>query len=322
MVAALAQALLAGVVLAGIDDLPLLTVLAVATGATGAFSLPAAAALLPETVPGEELRPANVLAGLGLSAARIGGAAVAGLLVALVGPGWGLAVDALSFLVAAGCYQRVETTTVAEEVSQETSTWHQLRDGWSEFTSRRWTWVVVLAFLWINAAWVGGATVLGPAAADVTVGRRGWGLVLAANGVGLLLGGLLALRWQPSRALLTGMVGMIGLSLPLLGLATVPLFSVLAGAAIVAGVGVQLFEISWQTSLQEHVSPGRLARVQSYDAAGSFIAIPLGQVAVGPIAELVGLRPVLLGCAAVILVATLLALAEPSVRTLRASASS
>lgn len=322
VVAALTQALLAVAVLAGVEDLRILTLLAVVTGATGAFSLPAAAALLPETVPPGELRPANALAGIGLSGAAVGGAAVAGLLVAVVGPGWGLAVDAVSFLLAAGCYAGVRTSSAARQAGEPTSTWQELRDGWSEFVARRWTWVVVLAFLGINTAWVGGATVLGPAVADQTVGRRAWGLVLAANGAGLLLGGILALRWQPSRPLLVGMLATLGLSLPLFGLALVPLFAVLVGAGLVAGVGVQLFEVSWQTALQEQVPTARLARVQSYDAVGSFVAIPLGQVAVGPLAEAAGLRPVLLGCAVVILLATVLAVADPSVRGLRASTTS
>lgn len=63
--------------------------------------------------------------------------------------------------------------------------------------------------------------------------------------------------------------------------------------------------------------PNRLARVYSYDALGSCLAIPVGQVAVGPVAERVGLAPTLLGCAALVVVATLFALASSEVRGLR-----
>lgn len=65
ILAALAQGLLAVAVLRGVDDLGVLTALAVATGATGAFSLPAASALVPETVPAADRQPANALAGSG-----------------------------------------------------------------------------------------------------------------------------------------------------------------------------------------------------------------------------------------------------------------
>jgi len=65
------------------------------------------------------------------------------------------------------------------------------------------------------------------------------------------------------------------------------------------------------------VPPERLARVYSYDALGSYLAIPLGEVAVGPIAERVGIGPTLVGCAALIAAATLTALVSNDVRQLR-----
>jgi len=59
-----------------------------------------------------------------------------------------------------------------------------------------------------------------------------------------------------------------------------------------------------------------LARVYSYDAVGSFIAIPVGEILVGPLAHAFGTTPVLLGCAAVIVVASFAALSTRSVRRL------
>lgn len=103
VLATVVQGLLAAAVLRGIEDVRVLTALAVLSGATAAFSLPAAAALIPETVPPRDRPPANALVGIGLSGSTVAGAAIAGLLVAAVGPGWGLAVDAASFLLAAGC---------------------------------------------------------------------------------------------------------------------------------------------------------------------------------------------------------------------------
>ncbi len=59
-----------------------------------------------------------------------------------------------------------------------------------------------------------------------------------------------------------------------------------------------------------------LSRVYSYDALGSFVAIPVGQVVVGPLAAGLGLHATLLGCAVAVVVVTGLALCEPSLRTL------
>jgi len=186
-----------------------------------------------------------------------------------------------------------------------------------EFVARSWVWVVVLQFGVVNAAFVGSVTVLGPAVADTTIGRAGWGLVLAVQSAGLVAGALLALRWPAQRALRRG-VGLTLLSaLPPLALAGQAPVAVLAAAAFLAGVGIEQFTIAWDISLQQHVPPQALARVYSYDAVGSFIAIPLGEVAVGPLAASTGTSTTLIGCAAVITAATLLALGNTNVRQLR-----
>jgi MFS family permease len=88
----------------------------------------------------------------------------------------------------------------------------------------------------------------------------------------------------------------LGGSLWLVGLALFPLPAVLLPAAFVTGVAMEQFGVAWEVSLQEHVPADKLARVYSYDALGSFLAIPIGQVAAGPIADHVGARAALLGC--------------------------
>src|SRR3712207_9021936 len=53
-----------------------------------------------------------------------------------------------------------------------TTLFRSLREGWTEFVSRRWVWVVVLQFMIVNAAVAGGLHVLGPTVADETFGDR------------------------------------------------------------------------------------------------------------------------------------------------------
>lgn len=59
--AALTQGVVAGLVLSGTATVPWLVVLSVLNGAVSAVSLPTTAAMVPETVPDELLRPANAL---------------------------------------------------------------------------------------------------------------------------------------------------------------------------------------------------------------------------------------------------------------------
>jgi MFS family permease len=52
-----------------------------------------------------------------------------------------------------------------------------------------------------------------------------------------------------------------------------------------AGVSFGLFGVVWAQSLQTHIPPEKLARVYAYDALGSFVAIPVGEIAAGPLAQ-------------------------------------
>ncbi|CAH0311987.1 MFS transporter [Microbacterium sp. Bi128] len=320
LAAAATQGTIAALVLTGTAGIPALVALGVINGAVAAVSLPAAAALVPDTVPAAQLRPANALLRLGLNAGSIVGASAGAGVIALIGPGWGLAIDAAAFAVAALLYARLRLPAVpaAAAAAERTSVLSDLREGWREFSSRRWIWIVVLQFAVLNAAFTGATVVLGPLVADESLGRGAWGLVVAAQTAGFALGAVLALRWRPRRALGIGVAGMAVAALPVAALAAAPALAVLVGAFALGGLAMEVFAIAWDQSLQSHVPREALSRVYSYDMVGSFIAVPLGEIAVGPLAHAVGTTPVLLGCAAVILVATACAAASRSVWGIRA----
>ncbi|KTS01939.1 membrane protein, partial [Microbacterium testaceum] len=150
----------------------------------------------------------------------------------------------------------------------------------------------VLQFAVLNAAFTGGTTVLGPLVADETFGRGGWGLVIAAQTGGFALGALLALRWRPRRALGIGVAAMASAALPVATLALAPTLPALIAAFALGGFAIELFAIAWDQSLQAHVPREALSRVYSYDMVGSFIAVPLGEIVVGPLAHAAGTVPV------------------------------
>jgi MFS family permease len=315
LLAAVSQAIVAVSVLGGFGSVALLAILGIVNGAGAAGSLPAAAALLPQTVPGHLLRQANALARIGIATAMIVGSAVGGVLVASIGPGWGLAIDAATFAASAACFARVRVRQATSAVPI-TKPLKQLWDGWTEFTARSWVWTVVLQFLVVNAVVAASVQVLGPAVADHTIGRTNWGLVLAAQAVGTLLGGVFAAYWQPRYALFFG-VALGGVELlPILALAHLPEAAVLVIAMFLSGLAIEQFSVAWEVSLQQHIAADALARVYSYDALGSLAAVPIGQLIVGPLAHVVGVPATLDGAAGALMVATAASLAVPSVRRL------
>jgi hypothetical protein len=72
----------------------------------------------------------------------------------------------------------------------------------------------------------------------------------------------------------------------------------------------------WETSLGEHIPPGSLSRVSSYDYLSSTGMIPLGNVLVGILAAAVGVYPSLVAMTVVGIGAALVVVSIPAVRHL------
>ncbi|XVU25603.1 MFS transporter [Actinoplanes sp. CA-054009] len=319
LAAALSQGIVAFLVLSDMATVPLLIVLGAFNGMVGALALPASSSILPQTVPADIRQQANAINRLTLNSAVILGAPLAGVVVAATNPGWGIAIDAVTFFLAALVFMALRSLP-APEKPKDAARPHifaDLRTGWTEFWSRTWLWVVVAAFSVINACWAGGLYVLGPAVADETFGRRAWGFVLAAQTGGMIIGALIAMRLRVRRLLFLGAASTFGMALPLLLLGLYPQVLVLIVGAILAGGLLEQFGVAWETTMQEHVPADKLARVYSYDMVGSFVAIPIGELLVGPISHVVGVEATLVGAGVLVVLAVLGMLASRDVRTLR-----
>jgi MFS family permease len=312
---ALTQAIAAGLLLTGNATIASLLLLEALNGASSAFLFPAVAGITPQTVAPTLLQQANAALRLGQNAAWIGGSAVAGFLVVAVGSGWSLAADALAYALGALLLSRIRLPRSDRAVA--TSALRDLRDGWAEFRARTWVWVIVVQFTFVNLAIACGFSTLGPVIADETVGRRVWGLVLAAQAAGMILGGLAALRVRPLHPLRFGVIASALIVPILVALAFAPQALPLVLCAAASGFGIEVFSVAWDLSLQQHVPPDRLSRVAAYDVLGSFVFIPIGYVLAGPLSEAFGVTTTATACAVVALGATLTSLSVRDVRTLR-----
>lgn len=311
--AAATAALMSVSVLAGFASVPLLAMIGLVNGAVAAIALPASASITPETVPPDLLQPANAILRIGTNSASITGASLGGMLVASAGSGWAMAVVATAFLVEALGYVGFGGRRVHRPRAHPLA---ELREGWSEFVSRPWVWIVVLQFMIVNTAMSGGEQVLGPAVADSTFGRGAWGIALASQTAGAVVGGLFAARWLPSRALLYGVALVIMEAPPLLALGLAPHLVVVIPAMFLCGMAMEQFVVAWDLSLQENVPGEKLARVYSYDMIGSMVAVPIGQLTIGPVAASIGSSATLVWCAALIVITTLVTLLSRDVRAL------
>jgi hypothetical protein len=87
--------------------------------------------------------------------------------------------------------------------------------------------------------------------------------------------------------------------------------------AFVAGAGIELFNLGWTLAMQENIEERMLSRAFSYDALGSLVATPVGQLAYGPLALAFGSRDVLIVSGIAYTGICLLTLLSRSVRNLQ-----
>lgn len=273
--------------LTGTATVPMLAVLAAIYGSLSAFWYPAMSALTPEVVPDTHLQTANGFLAMAQNGGMIVGAALGGALVATLGSGIAIAIDALSFLVAAllvFSFRQVSRKSESEE-----SVFSDLGHGWRVFISYKWIVVVVGAFSIIVMVWRGSEEVMGPVLAlDIYGGAAGWSVVLASQAAGLLVGAFLGTRIDPKHPMVFGMVVTLAMPMFMFVLALQSPLFVVAIAAFITGISLDIFYVVWITAVQRKVPREALSRVTSYDAFGSLLFGPIGLAISGPLISGVG----------------------------------
>ena len=181
--------------------------------------------------------------------------------------------------------------------------------------SRTWLWLTIVDAALFQFAVLGSFYVLGPLVAEHALhSRSAWAVILAAFGLGAVIGGGAALRFHPQRPLVALHVVMLGVAPGLILLAVHAPTFLIASAEVLAGFAMGFGGTVWETTLQEKIRPEALSRVSAYDWMGSGALRPLGLIAAGPVAAAIGVRPTLLGAAAVLLGTSGVSLLVPSVR--------
>lgn len=310
-----AFAVLAAMLLTGWVPLLLLVGAAAVAGCASALLLPTLTGVMPDVVDRGHLQAANGLLRLGGNAATIGGIAVAGAAVALLGPGVAAAVDAATYLIAAALLAGLRVGPPAPRARRRV--WADLREGFREFAGRQWLWVVVASAAFLNAGTAATFTVLGPVlAAQRLGGAIGWSVILAGYIAGMLLSVLAVLRIQPARPLRTAALVTPLLAAPLAAMGTGAPVAVASAAAFCAGAAFNVFSVLWETTLQQRVPAAVLARVTSCNYVVALSLKPVGIYLAGRAAAGVGADSATLAAGAVLLAAGLAPLASPQVRQL------
>ncbi len=293
------------------------------TGTGVALFYPASQALLPRIVPDSSLQEASAISRLVMNTGQMSGAAAAGLLVAAAGPGWALVLCGAGMVATVPMLLAIRATRpvavgVPGNGGPARSMIAELREGWSEFRSHTWLWVIVAQFGVVMMAWYGAFSVLGPVVAREHLGGpAAWGAITAADAFGLIAGGMAALRFTPRRPMLFVVLTGGAIAISPLSLAMVLPLPAVCAASFGLGVFVELMMVQWTVAMTRNIPPDKLARVSSYDVLGSVVAMPVGALIAGPLGTAIGTSRAQYGAAAVIVIASALALIPRDIRTMR-----
>ena len=320
LVAMAAQLFLAYLFISGTASLVSLTAGMLIMGIAIAFHAPAAAGFIVQLVDDDQLQYANALLGTARNAAMIGGAALGGTLVALVGAGPTLALDGLTFALSAVLVWSMRPRV--QRPPEPSSVFEDLKLGWHEFSSHTWLWVIVIQFSLIVAVGESLFGLIGPAyTREFMDGAKDWGWIAAAFGVGTLLGGVASMRVRPRHPMRTATLVVYSFCLVSVALYFDAPLPVIMLAGVVMGTLGQIFGVLWYTTLQLKVPRELLSRVSAYDHLGSIVLAPLGIVAAGWLYEAAGAHNTLLVMIGIVLLSTTAAFSVRDVRNMTTSQS-
>lgn len=297
-----------------------LIVISLISGTLNALWWPAFMGITPEIVDEENLQSANSVIAFGANSMNIFGIVAGGALVAAIGPGWAIFGDGLTFLVAGILVLQLRKFGTKREVTEHSPTaFDDLIHGWKEFSSRSWVVAVVLGYTFIAMAFEAIFAVLGPYNAKLNLdGPRPWSWILAALSVGMAFGVVVAMKIRPKHPLVIGITAQFAMVMFMVSMGITTNIWLLMAIAFLCGIGMDLFMILWQTSLQTHIPRESLSRVASYDAFGSLALAPLGLILAGPAAERFGVGQAMIALGVMTAITLLAILSVSGVRRLEA----
>ena len=272
----------------------LFTVVGFFGGLLNAIWYPAMSALTSDLAEPEILQDSNAATMLSGNIALILGTAVAGIIVATIGPGWAIIIDGITFLIAGLLVYSMRSATPVVERSETYSTIHEIKTGWREFSSRRWVFLVVISFSFVVSMERAVYSVLGPLVADEKLGGpKPWSVILATWAIGSVVGVLFAAKVRPRYPIRVAIIAQFPLFLWFFSLGNTTNIYMIAIFSFLVGIAFDFFYVLWVTTLQQHIPKESLSKVMSYDVLGSLALAPIGIAVAGPIAEHYGTSPVL-----------------------------
>ncbi len=263
------------------------------TALTGVFSgimIPSWQAFVPSLVPKADLSSAITLNSTQFNASRAIGPALAGLLLATIGPGWAFFLNGLSFVAVIGALLVVHPTQPNYTTGVRSSVVKEFRSALSYISQR--TGILVSIVCAMLVAFFGNPiTQFTVVFADQVYGAgpRVLGVLAAAVGIGAVLVAPALSTWDTR----VDRSDVVRYGLPLYGLAVIgfgvaPTWPLGLVALLFVGAGFLAVIATTNTAVQMIVTDSMRGRVMSARVMGFTLSFPLGSLAQGALADLIG----------------------------------
>jgi hypothetical protein len=292
-----------------------LALCAVAEGCGFALYSPAWRAALPQIVAEDRLQQAGALDSLTRKAGLLLGGVLGGALVATVGPHWALAVDAATYVVSLATLLLLRLPSVRSAVGESASglggVLREARDGFRVVLSRPWAaWIMAQGTVQVLCCF-GPAQVLLPLVSVQRWSAGSYGVLVASQQVGMLLGSAAGLRLRPRRPGVAAMHAVAAAGLLGVVIAVPMPLPVACACVAVSWLGIAVFSVLWFPALQRAFPAEVQGRVFSLEQLLTFALDPVGLALAPLVAAWVGTTVVGIGGAVVLVVTSYAVLVVP-----------
>jgi len=310
-VQAVAGALLAALLFAGVAGPGLILFMIFVAGACTALLSPAWNSTVGDAVPRDELPSAITTVSIAYNAARAVGPALAGAVYALVGGGWIFALAVASTLAQMQVIRRWPPAPHPPSRLPAERLWGGMVSG------LRFAWhsQLILAQLVRTGAYSAAGSALWAllpviGQRQLGLGAAGYGLMMACMGGGAVLIGLVIgpLRHRVGLEPLLA-TGCVVFGAAMLVAAFVPIALIVYVALVLAGAAWMAVMSTFNTATQTSAPPWVRARALSMHTLSALGAFAIGSAFWGALSDLAGLKAAL--CAATVLMAAGLLLVRP-----------
>jgi MFS transporter, DHA3 family, macrolide efflux protein len=290
----------------GIQSIPLLIIISAVRSFGSGVQMPSVLAIVPQLVPAEKLVRINGINTTLNSVLLLASPAVAGMLLGGLGIEFALLTDVCTALLAVGFMSFLtmppRNTT---EIPENTGALRDILDGLRYTRSHPFLMrlMIIYAIVYIL---ITPAAFLTPLYVERTFGPEVWKLTMneITWTAGMLLGGIyVALKGSFDNKFFVMFVctAGFGVTFGLLGIA--PNFTVYLIILVIAGLFMPAYGAADTVLIQENVAEHMMGRVFSLVQIIGSIAMPLGMLVFGPLADIISLKYILIG-AGVLLVIT------------------